>query len=243
MSSKVKSNIFITLIMVFAVELLHASIVIPTAAAQDQCTRDCKGCNGVDACNKCINNCRGGKGTGTNTDNNLSLALDQTVIDLGVVDLNAIMSNSMPEIPPLIAFFDLNVSFDPSVLTPISVTFSPFLGNLSSDSEFSEAVAEFDFPKPGVVHLSEQSLLSPSDLAILQHSSFSLANISFGFDNGISEFNFRGDIRVEDAFGNNLLVTVPELSAWAMLLLGFGGLGFAAAAYRYFGPARGSFFG
>lgn len=41
-------------------------VTISAATAQDNCKRDCKGCNGSETCDQCLKKCREGKGTGTN---------------------------------------------------------------------------------------------------------------------------------------------------------------------------------
>lgn len=56
-SEKIKRGVLVSA-MVFA--------TIAVATAQDQCDRDCKGCNGAENCDQCQQQCRAGKGTGTN---------------------------------------------------------------------------------------------------------------------------------------------------------------------------------
>jgi len=125
--------------------------------------------------------------------------------------------------PPSVGAFDLDVSFDPSILTPVDVVFGPFLG----DPLLFEAITGFSFP-PGIVDLAEVSLLLPSELDSLQPSSFSLATLYFtASGDGISPLVL-SEVIVDDAFGDKLEVVagtgavevVPEPStAW---LLGSG---------------------
>jgi hypothetical protein len=76
--------------------------------------------------------------------------------------------------PPSLGAFDLDVSFDPSVLLPLDVAFGPFLG----DPSLLEALTDFNF-FPGLVDLAEVSLLLPEELDALQRASFPLATLVF----------------------------------------------------------------
>jgi len=108
--------------------------------------------------------------------------------------------------PPSVGAFDLSVGFDPAILSPTAVTFGPFLG----DESLFEALTAFDFSVPGVVEFAEVSLLTPAELDALQSSGFSLATLSFvATGNGTTSFDFIGDRRIDDAFGNKLIVPEP----------------------------------
>jgi hypothetical protein len=117
--------------------------------------------------------------------------------------------------PPSVGAFDLDVGFNPAVLSPTAVTFGSFLG----DPLLFEALTAFDFTTPGVVEFAEVSLLSPSELNARQSSSFLLATLSFvAISNGTSPFTFVGTPRVDDAFGNKLGIPEPATA----FLLGVG---------------------
>jgi hypothetical protein len=117
--------------------------------------------------------------------------------------------------PPSVGAFDLDVGFNPAILSPTAVTFGPFLG----DPLLFEALTGFDFGTPGIVEFAEVSLLSPSELDALQSPSFSLATLSFrATSNGTSPFMFVGNQRVDDAFGNKLRIPEPATA----FLLGLG---------------------
>ena len=130
--------------------------------------------------------------------------------------------------PPSVGAFDLDVSFDPSILTPVDVVFGPFLG----DPLLFEAITGFSFP-PGIVDLAEVSLLLPTDLDSLQPGSFSLATLFFtASGEGISPLVF-SEVIVDDAFGDKLEVVagtgsvevVPEPSTALLLGTALAALG------------------
>jgi len=138
------------------------------------------------------------------------------------IDVSGLEAGGLDEI---VSAFDLDVSFDPLILSPTSVTFGPFLGDLG----FFEAFADFIF-SPGVVNFAELSLLSDSDLAFLQPYTFTLATIEFeAIAVGLSPLEFTagvGDIKGRNAAilpltaGSGNVNVVPEPST--LLLLGSG---------------------
>ena len=79
---------------------------------------------------------------------------------------------------PSLSTLDLDVSFDPSILSFVSFTFGdPILGDqldLSGGGSFTEVTSG-----AGVVHLVEVSLDSPGDLNALQADSFALGTLAF----------------------------------------------------------------
>jgi len=75
----------------------------------------------------------------------------------------------------IVSAFDLDVLYDPTILTATNVTFGLLLG----DPSFFEALTDFLFPSPGVVDFAELSLLSVADLMALQGDTVFLATLSF----------------------------------------------------------------
>src|SRR5688500_13691879 len=101
--------------------------------------------------------------------------------------------------PPAIGAFDLDVSFDPGILTPVDVVFGLLLG----DPSLGEAIFGFTF-LPGIVDLAEVSLLSASDLDSRQAGSFPLATLFFTGAGAGTSMLFLSEVIVDDAFGQKL---------------------------------------
>jgi hypothetical protein len=144
-----------------------------------------------------------------------SLALDVVVSGLG--DGTA----------PSLGSFDLDVSFDPSLLSFDSLGFGALLGGPA------DSLRDSDEPAAGVVDLAEVSLLSPPELDALQPDSFVLATLSFtALGAGTSTVSFSQAL-LGDAFGQRFgevslgaaRVTasgavIPEPRAFALFALG-----------------------
>ncbi len=136
----------------------------------------------------------------------LSLVPSSATVTTGnTVDVDVIISGLGN--PPSVGTFDLDVGFNTAILAPTTVMFGAFLG----DPTLFEALTAFDFGTPGKVEFAEVSLLSPSELDVLQRSSFLLAILSFSaISNGTSPLFFAGNQIVDDAFGNKLPISIPE---------------------------------
>lgn len=132
--------------------------------------------------------------------------------------------------PPSVGAFDLDVTYDASMLSPGDVVFGPFLG----DASLSETLTDITF-SPGLVDFAAVSLLPSTDLDALQPDSFRLATLQFtatGY--GASLLTFTQTI-VDDAFGAKIenttnigrITSIPEPSGWVLLAIGL-----AAIAYK-----------
>ncbi|MGB0910416.1 MAG: PEP-CTERM sorting domain-containing protein [Nitrospirales bacterium] len=145
--------------------------------------------------------------------------------------------------PPSLGAFDVDVSFNPSVLTFQSATFGPFLGN----EGLGEAISNVDISIPGIVDIDEVSLLFEAELDALQPASFPLAAFLFSgsvINTGVSPLGFT-QIALSDASGSVLPISsisgatvnvgapVPEPST--VFLLGSGLIGIAAWRWKTIG--------
>jgi hypothetical protein len=87
------------------------------------------------------------------------------------VSVDLVISGLGDHTSPSLGAFDLALSYDPSVLSAVSVTFGTQLG--------MSALAGTDLGTPGTIHLDDVSLRSASFLQANQPSSFTLATLSF----------------------------------------------------------------
>lgn len=125
---------------------------------------------------------------------------------------------------PSVGAYDMDVDFDVASLSFSGVDFGTFLGDPLA-LPFPEVLTDFTVAGD-VVDFAAVSLLSPSELDALQPSTFSLATLSFtGIADSVVTFEFVGEIRVDDAFGNKLVI--PEPATLTLL-----GLGIVGIAYR-----------
>jgi len=147
-----------------------------------------------------------------------SVGVDVVVSDLGT---------------DLVAAFDLDVLYDPSVLHATSVAFGVHLG----DPAAFEAFTDFNLATAGRVDFAELSLLDAAQLGALQTGPFALATLQFDVvGGGVSTLAYRFD-------ANNLLVgprgevldvvvrdgsvvaVVPEPTAALLFAVGFALVG------------------
>lgn len=134
----------------------------------------------------------------------------------------------------VISAYDLDVTYDASILSATSVAFSSSLGN----PFLFEVFEDFDLSVPGVVDLAQLSLLSDAALGLLQPSSFvTVATLSFqAIASGTSLLDFRFDafndvkglsgeiLPLTPRTGSVTVVSVPEPGTLALFLLGLSGL-------------------
>jgi hypothetical protein len=134
----------------------------------------------------------------------------------------------------IVSSYDLDVSFDETVLQADDVSFTTALG----DPDFLEVLLGFDLTTPGLADLSGLSLLDDADLLALQGGdSVTLATLDFtviGPGTSSLDFVFGTNSGITGANGAFLDVTpvsgvlVPEPSS--LLLLASGALLAATAA-------------
>jgi hypothetical protein len=133
---------------------------------------------------------------------NITLSLEPTPQSISVGDtttLDLVISGLGDHASPSLGAFDLDVTFNPSILSPVSVAFGDHLnlGGLGS-------LQEFNFNAPGSVHVDEISFELPADLNSAQPSSFTLATLGFrGIGPGVSGLDITG-ASLSDELANSL---------------------------------------
>ncbi len=113
----------------------------------------------------------------------------------------------------VVSAYDLDVAYDPAILTATDVVFGPLLG----DEFFFEVFNDFDLSGSGVVDFAQLSLLSDFELASMQPDAFVLATIEFdAIGEGTSSLDFVAPLEIRGLGGSTLdvdpasgSVTVP----------------------------------
>jgi hypothetical protein len=167
----------------------------------------------------------------------------QTVTAGSSFDLSLMISGLGSGAAPSLSTFDVDVSFDQSILSFSTVAFGPFLG----DPSLGESITSFGVSTPGIVNLFELSFLegdsttcifcTPPFLDDLQPAGFTLATLSFSaLSAGASPLgitlNALGDANGDPLTADSVVDgsinvnansgSVPEPATW--LLLGLGAL-------------------
>jgi hypothetical protein len=162
----------------------------------------------------------------------------------GTAAVDIVISGLGDHMAPSVGAFDLDVTYDPTILTAIGVTFGACLGDLVppagaclGDPSLPVPGADVAFAfLPGLVDLAEASIIFEDDLHDLQPAAFTLARLVFTTAppaqiGDISPLTFV-QTDVVDAAGNLLAVTVdsgqitvvPEPGTFVLLSLGLAGL-------------------
>jgi hypothetical protein len=143
------------------------------------------------------------------------------------VSVDVVISGLGDFTSPSLGAFDLDIAFDPSILSLSSVVFGPFLGDIS----LAEAIAS-DTPGVGTVNVFEVSFLLDFELDALQPGSFPLVTLNFDtLNSGTSPLTITS-ATLSDAFGYLLSYTAsegsvtvtPEPGTWVLMLSGLAGL-------------------
>jgi hypothetical protein len=153
-----------------------------------------------------------------------TIAIDVVVSDLGT---------------EIVSAFDLDVLYDPSVLTATAVSFGSFLG----DAGLFEVFESASLATAGVVDFSAVSLLADAALGALQTAPFTLATLSFTLGaGGISPLAFglappnevigRLAQPLQVSAGQGSAAVVPEPGAALAFTIGFGVVAWAVRRSR-----------
>ena len=97
-----------------------------------------------------------------------------TTVDVGDTLTLDVVISGLDSAGEIVSAFDLDVTFDQTMLQATGVAFSDFLGDPTSFEALADAVLI-----PGRIDFWEISLLSDSDLLSRQPGSFALATLSF----------------------------------------------------------------
>jgi hypothetical protein len=115
--------------------------------------------------------------------------------------------------------FDLDISFDASVLTLDSFTLGAALGDASAGDalDFSLGVVG-----PGLLNAAEVSLLSTAALTLLQVEPFTLAQLRFHIGALASGATTLVEVAIVNALGDGAAVAIPVNSLTGATLTGTG---------------------
>jgi len=166
---------------------------------------------------------------------NISLSFEPNSQVVGVgelFDVGIRISGLGSSSAPSLGAFDLDLSFDNSILSFNSIAFGDPILSDQLDL-FAGSVSDFDGSVPGLVDFFELSLDSAADLDSLQADSFILATLTFtGAGLGTSDLLLSLDLPnvLGDSAGSPLSATLENgqtsvVSAPSSILLGAVGLG------------------
>jgi len=145
------------------------------------------------------------------TSHAITIGFDFQSVFLGdSVDVEVVISGLGDFSPDSLGTFDMNISYDPTVLGFSGVTFGdPILGDQLDLFDFGmNFMGEFSFN--GLVNIYEISFDLPDDLNSLQASTFTLATLSFdALAVGTSSLIYNS-VMLGDSWGEPLMVAMLE---------------------------------
>jgi len=131
----------------------------------------------------------------------------------------------------IVTAYDIDIAYDSNILTATDVNFGGLLGTPPSTSQQS-----FDLTNPGIVDITEQSLLDEALLEIMQPDDFTLATVTFNaIADGVSDLDLiwttgnsvsgaNNQVIIDtnvSVSGNQLIIAnVPEPTSIALLSMG-----------------------
>jgi hypothetical protein len=141
---------------------------------------------------------------------------------------------------PSLSTYDLNVAYDPSIITLTGVTFGdPVLGDQLDLFSLGSLTSSSDSPL-GTINVFELSFDNPSDIDALQANAFTLATLSFNtLASGTSSLaltinvlgDANGDPLTASTISSSITVSAVPVPA-AVWLFGSGLLGLIGVARR-----------
>jgi hypothetical protein len=162
------------------------------------------------------------------------------------VDVELFISGLEDYLPESLSTFDLDVSFEPTILAFSSVAFGDPVLSDQLDLFGLGSITSFDDTVFGVVNLFELSLDPPTDLDSLQAGSFTIATLTFKtLGVGTSSLDIIDIWALGDANGNPILwsagdiksgsiSSVPEPASVLLLASGLAGMGYFSKKKRLF---------
>ncbi len=164
----------------------------------------------------------------------------QTVATGSFVSVKLGISGLGNGVAPSLGTFDLNIDYNPSLLSFTSVSFGdPVLGD-QLDLFSLGSLTSWDNTTPGTLNVFELSFDSPTDIDTLQAANFTLATLTFSaLSGGISPLSIsinalgdaNGDPLAAITTSGSVTVTAVPVPA-AVWLLGSGLLGLIGVARR-----------
>lgn len=158
---------------------------------------------------------------------------EQHVMNVPLVNVGIVISGLGEFSAPSLSTFDMDISYDQSILSFSSITFGdPILGD-QLDLFGLGSITGVDNSVPGIVNLFELSLDLPGDLDILQAGRFTLAILTFQtVSTGISPLAM-SNVILGDSDGGPLSadasdgsISVPEPATIVLMSIGLAGIGF-----------------
>jgi hypothetical protein len=132
---------------------------------------------------------------------------------------------------PALSTYDLDIHFDPSLLSYSGITFGdPLLGNQLDVFNLGSNSTATELTSIGIVNVFELSLDTPADLNAWQADTFILATLRFDILNhgssaltlNVNVFDDANAMALSPAVQSATITTVPLPSAVWLFLVGFG---------------------
>ncbi|MHB1141398.1 MAG: cohesin domain-containing protein [Sulfuricaulis sp.] len=177
----------------------------------------------------------------SNTTHAATVSIDpssQTVSTGAIVNFNLVISGLGNGSAPSLGTFDLDINFNPAILSFSAVNFGDSVLGDQLDLFGFGSITSYDDSTLGTVNLFQLSFDDPNDLDTLQAADFTMATLTFSaLSSGTSALDISinalgdsiGDPLAADITGGSVIVSAVPLPA-AIWLLGSGLLGLVGMA-------------